>query len=147
MILVTPLAEFALKFDPTGFFSYLFRTSPRAATRALPRERTSRSFLTVVSTMDIGNVMFLILNLLFISSWVQVLKVHYKILFPLIVLICIIGVYSLNSVSDVFVAFVLGIVGRLFRKLGYIAFPAVTRIDCQLSLRIKPSSGLVCLKR
>jgi putative tricarboxylic transport membrane protein len=68
--------------------------------------------------------MLLILNLPLIPIWVQVLKIPYRILFPLIILFCIIGAYSLNnSIFDVFVMFIFGIVGYLFRKFGYEGAP------------------------
>src|SRR3990172_4609732 len=48
-------------------------------------------FWGVIVSMYIGNIMLLILNLPLIGIWVQVLKVPYKILFPLILLFCLIG--------------------------------------------------------
>jgi putative tricarboxylic transport membrane protein len=77
-------------------------------------------FWGVVSSMYIGNVMLLILNLPLIPIWVQVLKVPSKILFPLISLFCIIGSYSIkNSAFDVLVMMIFGLLGYLFRKFGY----------------------------
>jgi putative tricarboxylic transport membrane protein len=58
-------------------------------------------FWGVVTSMYVGNVMLLILNLPLIGMWVQVLKVPYRILFPLIILFCLIGAYSVSySVTD-----------------------------------------------
>ena len=54
-------------------------------------------FWGIVASMYIGNVMLLILNLPLIGVWVQVLKVPYRILFPLILMFCLIGVYSISS--------------------------------------------------
>ncbi|MFH0813243.1 MAG: tripartite tricarboxylate transporter permease [Pseudomonadota bacterium] len=51
---------------------------------------------TVVS-MYIGNALLLVLNLPLIPLWVKVLKIPYRILFPLIFLFCIIGVYSVQN--------------------------------------------------
>jgi putative tricarboxylic transport membrane protein len=83
-------------------------------------------FWGVVSSMYIGNVMLLILNLPLIALWVQVLKVPYRILFPLILLFCLIGSYSLkNSVFDVLVMIISGIIGYLFRKFGYEGAPLI----------------------
>jgi putative tricarboxylic transport membrane protein len=76
--------------------------------------------------MYIGNVMLLILNLPLVPMWVQVLRVPYKILFPLIVLFCMIGAYSLNnSIFDVYVMLGFGFLGYLFRKFGYESAPLV----------------------
>jgi putative tricarboxylic transport membrane protein len=81
-------------------------------------------FWGIISSMYIGNTLLLILNLPLIPLWVQVLKVPYRILFPLILLFCIVGSYSLrNSVFDVILMFVFGAVGYLFRKFGYEAAP------------------------
>jgi putative tricarboxylic transport membrane protein len=83
-------------------------------------------FWGVVSSMYIGNVMLLILNLPLVPMWVQVLRVPYKILFPLIVLFCMIGAYSLNnSIFDVYVMLGFGFLGYLFRKFGYESAPLV----------------------
>jgi len=61
-----------------------------------------------------------------IGMWVQVLKVPYKILFPVIVLFCLIGVYSLsNSIFDIYVMILFGVLGYLMRKLGYEPAPLV----------------------
>ena len=64
--------------------------------------------------------MLLILNLPLIPLWVRILKVRYNILFPIILLFCIIGAYSVrSSVLDVFVMMLFGIVGYLLGKFGY----------------------------
>ena len=83
-------------------------------------------FWGVISSMYIGNAMLLVLNLPLIPLWVQVLKIPYRILFPLILLFCIIGSYSLkNSVFEVLLMFIFGIVGYLFRKFDYEAAPLI----------------------
>jgi putative tricarboxylic transport membrane protein len=80
---------------------------------------------TIVS-MYIGNVMLLVLNLPLIGLWVKVLKVPYYLLYPLILLFCLIGAYSLNnSVGDVVVMLIFGIVGYLMRKFRYDGAPLV----------------------
>jgi len=83
-------------------------------------------FWGVVSSMYIGNTMLLILNLPLIPLWVQVLKVPYRILFPLILLFCIIGAYSINnSTFDVIVMMIFGLVGYLLRKFEYEGAPLI----------------------
>ena len=80
---------------------------------------------TIVS-MYIGNVMLLVLNLPLIGLWVKVLKVPYYLLYPLILLFCLIGAYSLNNnVGDVVIMLIFGIVGYLMRKFRYDAAPLV----------------------
>ncbi len=81
-------------------------------------------FWGVISSMYVGNVMLLILNLPLIPLWVQVLKVPPKILFPLIMMFCIVGAYSLNnSVFDVIIMMIFGFVGYLFRKFEFDGAP------------------------
>ena len=83
-------------------------------------------FWGIVASMYIGNVMLLVLNMPLIGMWVQVLKVPYKVLFPLILMFCIVGVFSSGSaVFDVFVMTVFGVLGYLMRKFGYEAAPLV----------------------
>ncbi len=83
-------------------------------------------FWGVITSMYIGNFMLLILNLPLIGMWVQVLKVPYKILFPLILLFCLIGVYSVgNTVFDIYIMILFGVVGYLMKKFDYEAAPLV----------------------
>ena len=48
-------------------------------------------FWGTVTSMYVGNILLLLLNLPLIGLWVKVLKVPYRILFPLIILFCLIG--------------------------------------------------------
>jgi putative tricarboxylic transport membrane protein len=83
-------------------------------------------FWGVITSMYIGNAMLLVLNLPLIGLWVQVLKVPYKILFPLILLFCLIGVYSVsNTVFDIYLMIVFGIFGYLVRNFDYEGAPLV----------------------
>lgn len=83
-------------------------------------------FWGVVASMYVGNVMLLILNLPLISLWVQLLRVPYSTLFPLILLFCVVGAYSVHSNSwDVVTMVIFGGVGYLMRKFGYDPIPLV----------------------
>jgi putative tricarboxylic transport membrane protein len=83
-------------------------------------------FWGVITSMYVGNIMLLILNLPLIGMWVRVLKIPYKILFPLILLFCVIGVYSVNSsVFDIFLMILFGVVGYLMKKFDYEGAPLV----------------------
>jgi putative tricarboxylic transport membrane protein len=83
-------------------------------------------FWGVISSMYIGNVMLIVLNLPLIPMWVQVLKIPEKILYPLILLFCLIGAYSMNNdIFDVFVMVIFGVVGYLFRKFEYEGAPLI----------------------
>jgi putative tricarboxylic transport membrane protein len=83
-------------------------------------------FWGLVVSMYVGNAMLLLLNLPLIGIWVQLLKIPYRILMPLILLFCLIGAYSVtNSTFDVSLMIVFGGVGYLMRKFGYEAAPLV----------------------
>ena len=83
-------------------------------------------FWGVISSMYIGNVMLVLLNLPLIGLWVRLLSVPYSVLFPLILLFCLIGAYSLNNnVWDIIVMVFFGIFGYLMRKFNYEAAPFV----------------------
>jgi putative tricarboxylic transport membrane protein len=83
-------------------------------------------FWGVISSMYIGNVMLLILNLPLIPMWVQVLKIPPKFLYPFILLFCLIGGYTINNdIFDVLVMIIFGIVGYLFRKFEYEGAPLI----------------------
>jgi putative tricarboxylic transport membrane protein len=77
-------------------------------------------FWGVVASMLVGNAMLLALNLPLIGMWVRLLRVPYEILFPLILFLCAVGVYSVNnSRVDVYLMVLFGLVGYLMQKLGY----------------------------
>lgn len=83
-------------------------------------------FWGVIASMYIGNVMLLVLNLPLIGMWVQLLKVPFRFLFPMIILFCIVGVYSVsNSLLDVGLMILFGVFGYLMRKFDYEPAPLV----------------------
>ena len=75
-------------------------------------------FWGLIVSMWIGNLMLVILNLPLIGIWVKLLKVPYPILFPAILLICSIGVYTLNyNVFDIWMTAAFGLIGDTWSKL------------------------------
>jgi len=83
-------------------------------------------FWGAVTSMYLGNVMLLVLNLPLIGLWVKILKVPYPILFPLILLFCLVGSYSLNnSITEALIMVIFGLIGYLFKKFEYEAAPLV----------------------
>lgn len=83
-------------------------------------------FWGVVTSMYVGNAMLLVLNLPLIGLWVQLLKVPYRILFPLILLLCVVGAYSLSvNIWDIVIMLVFGGVGYLMKKFDYEPVPLV----------------------
>ena len=81
-------------------------------------------FWGTIASMYIGNGMLLILNLPLIGIWIKILNVPYSILFPLIILFCFLGAYSLNSnIYEVLIMVLFGVFGYLTRKFGYEGAP------------------------
>jgi putative tricarboxylic transport membrane protein len=80
----------------------------------------------VIASFYVGNVMLLILNLPLIGIWVQFLRIPYRILFPLILLLCVVGTYSTNlNIFDVWVMIVFGLLGYFLRKRDYELAPFI----------------------
>jgi putative tricarboxylic transport membrane protein len=76
-------------------------------------------FWGMIASMVIGNIMLVLLNLPLIGMWVALLRIPYALLFPMILVFCAIGTYSLNnSVFEVAIMAGLGVLGYVFRKLG-----------------------------
>src|SRR5438876_1991347 len=75
-------------------------------------------FWGLIVSMWIGNLMLVVLNLPLIGMWIKLLTVPYRMLYPAILLFCCIGVYSLsNSVFDVYITGLFGLLGYVFVKL------------------------------
>jgi putative tricarboxylic transport membrane protein len=83
-------------------------------------------FWGLVASMYIGNFLLLVLNLPLVPLFAQILRLPYYVLYPLIVGISIVGVYSVNnSLFDVWLMSIFGLLGYLMRKLN---FPAAALI-------------------
>ncbi len=83
-------------------------------------------FWGVIFSMYLGNIMLLGLNLPLIGMWVKILKVPYGFLFPLILLFCLIGVYSNNmSLLEINMMIFFGVLGYIMRKTGFEAAPLI----------------------
>jgi len=83
-------------------------------------------FWGVIASMYIGNVLLLGLNLPLIRLWVYLLRVPYRFLAVVVVVICIIGAYSVNNnVFDVGLMTSFGVLGYLMRKGGFPAAPLI----------------------
>lgn len=77
-------------------------------------------FWGVVASMYIGNVALLVLNLPLVGMWVQLLKVPYTFMAPMIMVLTLVGVFSVsNSVFDIWVMLAMGVLGYLARKLKF----------------------------
>ena len=83
-------------------------------------------FWGVVTSMYTGNVLLLLLNLPLVGIWARLLTIPYRYLWPLILLFCTVGAYSVNNNSwDIVLMAIFGLLGYGMRKLNYPAAPLV----------------------
>jgi putative tricarboxylic transport membrane protein len=83
-------------------------------------------FWGFIASMYVGNVVLLILNLPLVGVFVNLLRVPYPLLYPSILVFCVLGVYAVSSsVVDVWIMVVMGLVGYLLRKVGFEPAPIV----------------------
>jgi len=79
-------------------------------------EKRPDLFWGMVASMWIGNLMLLVINLPLIGIWVRLLNVPYRLLFPSILVFCLIGIYTVNnSTTDIFLT-------ALFAAFGYVLY-------------------------
>jgi TctA family transporter len=75
-------------------------------------------FWGVVVSMWVGNLFLLLLNLPLIGLWVRMISIPYHLLYPMILVFCAIGVFSLsNQEFDAYLMTVFGLLGYAFKKL------------------------------
>ncbi|MCV2447733.1 tripartite tricarboxylate transporter permease [Paracoccus sp. DMF] len=75
-------------------------------------------FWGIIASMWIGNLMLVVLNLPLIGLWVKLLTVPYYVLFPIIMAMCSIGVYSVaTNTYDLFAVAFFGLLGYVMTKL------------------------------
>jgi len=90
-------------------------------------------FWGMISSMWVGNLMLVVINLPLVGLWVRLLRVPYRMLFPAILIFCNIGNYSINNAPfDVALTAVFAIMGYWLIKhdfepapmlLGYVLGP------------------------
>lgn len=74
-------------------------------------------FWGLIASMWVGNAMLLVINLPLVGVWVKLLRVPYRLLFPMILVFCCVGVYSLNTSSfEILLALGFGIFGFWLAK-------------------------------
>jgi putative tricarboxylic transport membrane protein len=105
-------------------------------------------FWGLVASMYIGNIILLTLNLPLVGIFVNLLRIPYQWLVVAILVISIIGVYSVNSsVIDIWIMVVSGGIGYLLRKLGYEMAPLLLalvlgdRLEASFRLALTMSGG------
>lgn len=83
----------------------------------------------LIGSLYIANLVTLLVNIAFIPIFVRVLTLPFTILAPIIYILCIVGGYApTQTMHDVWLMFLFGMVGYLLRKLNYPVAPAVLAI-------------------
>lgn len=81
-------------------------------------------FWGLIASMYIGNVMLLVLNLPLVGVFAQVARVHGRYLMPIVIVFCVLGSFSVrNSLMDIWVLAIFGLLGYVLRKGGFDAAP------------------------
>ena len=80
----------------------------------------------LIASMYVGNIVGLIVVLTTVPWWAAILRIPFSIIGPVIIVICAIGAYTVNnSMFDVVMMLVFGVMGYLFKKLKYPLAPMV----------------------
>jgi putative tricarboxylic transport membrane protein len=83
-------------------------------------------FWGFIASMYVGNLVLLVLNLPLVGLFVNLLRIPYPMLYPAIVVFCVLGVYAVNSsVVDVWIMLAMGVLGYVLRKFGFETAPIV----------------------
>ena len=73
----------------------------------------------LIASMYLGNVMLLLVNIFMIPAFASVARVPFRVLAPIILLICVLGTYTINSsMLEVFVMLACGVLGFFMRRYG-----------------------------
>lgn len=101
-------------------------------------------FWGVIASMYIGNVILLILNLPLIWVFVQLLRIPYRLLGPLIILFCVVGAYSLNNNPyDIVIMVAAGLAGIAFRIYGFDPAPLILSMVIAPMMEMAFRQGLI----
>jgi putative tricarboxylic transport membrane protein len=80
----------------------------------------------LIASMYTGNVIGVLIVLLFVPAFAAILRLPFAILIPLIIYVCAIGAYAVNnSTTDIWYMLIFGLAGYLFKKLDYPIAPMV----------------------
>jgi putative tricarboxylic transport membrane protein len=83
----------------------------------------------LIASLYIGNFLLLLINLPLIGIWVKMLKIPFPLLLPFILVIAITGTYATNnSVTEVYVTLVFGVVGYFMKHADLPAAPVIMGI-------------------
>ncbi|HHV84158.1 MAG TPA: tripartite tricarboxylate transporter permease [Tepidanaerobacter syntrophicus] len=80
----------------------------------------------VIASMFIGNLLLVVMNLPLANVWAQITKVPNKYLFPSIIIVSILGVYSINyNLFDVWVMVIAGLIAYFMKMADFPMVPLI----------------------
>jgi putative tricarboxylic transport membrane protein len=80
----------------------------------------------LMASFYIGNLILLVLNLPLAPAFASILRLHYGILYPLILFLAFIGAYAIeNRLWGVWLAFAFGVMGYFMKRYDYPAAPLI----------------------
>jgi len=80
----------------------------------------------LIASMYLGNLAGLIVVLTTVPLFASILRIPFAIIAPVIIVICAIGAYTVhNAMLDIWMMLLFGLIGYLFKKLGYPLAPMV----------------------
>lgn len=80
----------------------------------------------LIASMYVGNIALLVINMPLVPMWASILKVPYGLLYPIIIVLSVVGVYSVsNSVADLWALLFFSLIGYAFRKFDIPIAPFV----------------------
>lgn len=81
-------------------------------------EKQPELFWGLVASMFIGNLMLVILNVPLVKIWVQIVRIPYNVLYPMIIAVCCVGAYTIhNNPNDIILVALFGLLGYIFAVL------------------------------
>jgi putative tricarboxylic transport membrane protein len=76
--------------------------------------------------MFIGNIMLVVLHLPMVGIWVKLTQIPFRVLKPIILVLCVVGVYTVrNSLYDVLMTLIFGVIGYFLRKFQWPLVPFI----------------------
>src|SRR5205085_2473033 len=83
----------------------------------------------LIASMYLGNIAGLIVVLTCVPLFAAILRIPFSVIAPVIIVICAIGSYTVhNSIFDVWMMVIFGVMGYAFKKLNYPLAPLVLAI-------------------
>ena len=115
-----PLLALGIPFAPASAMLLTALLIHGAKTGPMLKTESPEIFWGVTSSMYIGNLMLLLLNLPLISVFVALLRLPMYLISSIVVLLCVVGTYAIsNSILDLWVLLISGVAGYALRQLKF----------------------------